>query len=354
MTRSKVPVLGLCGLLACTPTEGEAPGRAPAPPVTAVAPAEPVPEPAATEAPPPPGPLEALPMTVPGAGHFDHDALLEVLREARPIQFKPVGTSSVVFRMQMEGDHTAAFRPRTRRHRHGADAEIGAYGIGRLLGLDNVLPTVRRTIPRRRIRERLHPRYDDAQTWEDLEDEIQWSGGYEVPGAAIYWVPEMEDPELDTPAARARWGEWLTVGASIPSESTTIARDLSNMVVFDYVIGNWDRFSGGNLKVFPANDEESARVVLRDHNAALAPVLPDGIEERLWAEVYGVQRFSRDLADRLSRLDAAAVERALEEDGAPMLTQGSIDGAVERAARVTSYIGALVDQHGPDEVLFFP
>ncbi len=37
-----------------------------------------------------------------------------------------------------------------------------------------------------------------------------------------------------------------------------------------------------------------------------------------------------------------------------MLTQGSVDGVVERAARVTSYIGALVDQYGADEILVFP
>ena len=100
------------------------------------APPEPEPEPEVEE---PPEPL-TMPTDVamPGEGGFTHDAILADMVEARPTQFKPVGTSSVVFRVQTLGEHMFAFKPPSAVRARAASAEVAAYRLGRLLGYDNV------------------------------------------------------------------------------------------------------------------------------------------------------------------------------------------------------------------------
>ncbi|MFT5355720.1 MAG: hypothetical protein ACI9KE_002939 [Polyangiales bacterium] len=296
-------------------------------------------------------------LIVPGEGAFDHDVVLEALRTASSREFKPVGHTSVVFRMRLEGEHNAAFRPRTRRHRRGHLAEVAAYALGRFLGLDNVVPATLRTESRRRISEHLHSRYDDVHTWEDLEERIFYRSPTQTPGAAIYWVPDLVETELDQGASRREWEGWLA-GEDIPEERVALARDLSNVRVFDYLIGNWDRFSGGNLKLFGGEVE---RVALRDHNVAFGRVGAER-EERLLSEVLASQRFSRTVLARLSQLDAeglqGVIERFNSEEerrglGLEILHPTQRDAVLERAAVVLSHVGALISAQGEDAVLYF-
>src|SRR5690349_14608056 len=64
------------------------------------------------------------------------------LRAEKPVAAKPVGTSSVVFRLDLEGTIDAAFRPENRLNPRGHLAEIAAFRVGRALGLDHVAPAV--------------------------------------------------------------------------------------------------------------------------------------------------------------------------------------------------------------------
>lgn len=296
-------------------------------------------------------------LSVPGEQAFDHDAILEALRTASSREFKPVGHTSVVFRMRLESEHNAAFRPRTRRHRRGHLAEVAAYALGRFLGLDNVVPATLRSETRMRISEHLHPRYDDVNTWEDLEERIFYRSRTQTPGAAIYWVPDLAETELDAGATRREWEGWLA-GEDIPEARVALARDLSNVRVFDYLIGNWDRFSGGNLKLFGGDVE---RVALRDHNVAFGRLATER-EEGLRSEVHATQRFSRTVMARLSQLDAEGLQGAIErfngeeereELGLEILHPTQRDAVLERAAVVLSHVGALIAAQSEDAVLFF-
>lgn len=296
-------------------------------------------------------------LSVPGEESFDHDVILEALRTASSREFKPVGHTSVVFRMRLESEHNAAFRPRTRRHRRGHLAEVAAYALGRFLGLDNIVPATLRSETRMRISEHLHPRYDDVNTWEDLEERIFYRSRTQTPGAAIYWVPDLQETELDSGAARREWHGWLA-GEDIPEERVALARDLSNVRVFDYLIGNWDRFSGGNLKLFGGDVE---RVALRDHNVAFGRVGEER-EEGLRNEMHATRRFSRSVMARLSQLDVEGLQGVIErfnseeerdELGLDILHPTQREAVLERAAVVLSHVGALIAADGEDSVLYF-
>lgn len=361
-------LIALTLLVACGTRGGdEAEEREPPePPVTEAAPPETDVEPETEPEPetqPQPEP-EAEPLTMPdlvslpGDPSFDHDVILADIVESRPTQFKPVGTSSVVFRVQTLGEHMFAFKPSSRVRARAPSAEVAAYRIGRLLGYDNVLPAELRTANRRSIRSRMHRRYADDQTWLELEEAVNWNG-LEAVGAAIYWVPDLRDIGLDEPRRRAEWAGWIGHGGEAPEGQRPLARDLSNLIVFDYLIANWDRYSGGNLRVI--GPEDSPRVVIRDNDAAFAAPLPDPIKARLRAELEKVERFSRGTIERLRRLDdeslkAALRNRRVEDPDAPtayLLNEAQRAGVLERAATVLSWISALVDVSGEEAVLSF-
>lgn len=354
-------LIALSLLVACGNRSGDGEDRdvTPEPPAAEAAPA---PAPRPEPAPEPEPELEPLTMPeqleLPGEGHFDHDAILADMAEARPTQFKPVGTSSVVFRVYTVGEHTFAFKPGSRVRSRAPSAEVAAYRVGRLLGYDNVLPATLRSIPRNAIRNRMHRRYADDETWLELEEAIRWNGR-EAIGAAIYWVPDMRDIGLDEPERRAEWAGWIGRGGEAPEGQRALARDLSNVILFDYLVANWDRYSGGNLRVI--GPEDSPRVVIRDNDASFAAPLPDPIKERLRTELEKVERFSRSTVERLRRLDEASLMAALRDESvedpeapdAYLLNETQRAGILERAATALSWIGALIDVAGEDAVLSF-
>jgi len=306
------------------------------------------------EATPEPEPLELARGLVFPPGPYTHQALLDAIAHTAPRQFKPVGTSSVVFRMRLRSEHTAAFKPRSRQHRRGYRAEVAAYRLAQLLALDNVPPAVVRAIPMREIRERVHPRYADAETWNEIEQWCLRDPDGRVRGAAIYWVPEMEDRRLERAEQVVRWRAWLRQGNSVPEARQALARDLANMLAFDYLIGNWDRFSGGNMKVSP----DGSRLFIRDHNVAFAARLPPRVHTRLRDRLTYTEKFSRQLIERIERMDEAAIERALAADPShadePLLNDEQIAGVLERRRTLLSYVGSLVDRFGEQAVLAFP
>lgn len=289
-----------------------------------------------------------------------HDRIVELLQTARPRQFKAVGTSSVVYRMRTLEDFTTAYRPRTGDHPRGHLSEIAAYRIGRLLGLDNVAPAVGRVLTRDTIRGRL----DRTQTdeWRQLRRWTRWNEDGSVPGASIYWILEMRELGLDRPDGLRRWSGLLhqpEPDAPEPGPATrrdypdSLLRDLSSCVAFDYLIGNWDRWSGANAR----GTRQRTRLFLRDHNNAFAVRLPRRPRERMANALERTERFSRGFVSRLRRLDRASIEAAFARDPlhahTPLLTPAQLDAFFDRRATVLSYAQALIDQYGEDAVLSF-
>lgn len=287
-------------------------------------------------------------------GTFEHDALLLALRRTSTRQFKPTGTSAVVFRTRLRSEHSLAFKPRTRTHRDGWQREIAAYRIGRLLGLDNVPPATARSLPIWEIRDRMHPDFVDVEARGELLARLVPEPTEQVPGAAIYWVPGLTDLGLDRGRALAEWRAWLSQdGPSCPEDKRALCRDLSNMLAFDYLVANWDRFSGGNVQGIET--EAGPRVVIRDHDVTLASGLPRELHARILERLGWTERFSRGLVDALRRLDRATLDAAFADESAaaPLLSDMAVDQLFERRATLLSYVGALTDRYGEDAVLVF-
>jgi hypothetical protein len=276
------------------------------------------------------------------------DELLEVIASAESRSFKPVGHSSVVLRMRTVARVTAALKIRSREIPEGYRSEIAAYRISRLLGLDNVPPAVYRRATWKEIRQRFHQ--DAIDRRESIQRAVLWDEDGSAPGAAVYWVRGMRSIGLEN---KAKWQSWLHDG-EIPKGKAALARDLSTMLVFDFLIGNWDRFSGGNLP----SDASKRRALLRDNDRSFSTPLLQRRYERLLDALIDTERFSKDVVRRLAALDEASIRAELARDTSdetgPLLSDAQIADILDRRATILSYIAALVEEHGTDEVLFFP
>ncbi len=276
------------------------------------------------------------------------DSLLEVIAAADSRSFKPVGHSSVVLRMRTVARVTAALKMRSKGLERGYINEIAAYRISRLLSLDNVPPAIHRRATWPEIRARFH---DDALGRRAATRRaIAWDEDGTAPGVAIYWVKGMRPVSA---RIKSQWRRWLADG-DIPEHREAIARDLSNMVLFDFLVANWDRFSGGNLSTDPSRE----RALIRDNDRAFSTPLLQKRYRRLLDGLAKTERFSATVVRRLAAIDEESIREALAHDpshGAePLLTDAQIAEVLDRKATLLSHVGALVGERGEEAVLFFP
>jgi hypothetical protein len=287
-------------------------------------------------------------------GSLTHEALLGRLRGDAFTQVRPVGTTSVVLRVRSGEQTLGAFRPAANTHPRGHPHEIAAYRVAELLGLDNVPPTVSRTLTVDELRRALDPNFEDR--WPGLRERILADGEGRVRGSLTYWIPEMRELGLDQPDALREWSAKLRHGSRMESSDypITLLRDLSNCVLFDYLIGNTDRFSGANVQGLA----DRSRLFIRDHNLAFFSELTPTRRDRLSAALERSQRFSRRTVQQLTGLTRASLEAALARDplhsqASPLLVASQVDALLARRSTLLSYVGALIDEHGVDAVLVF-
>ncbi|MDQ3033339.1 MAG: hypothetical protein M3Y87_13045 [Myxococcota bacterium] len=278
------------------------------------------------------------------AGNVSETAIVAALASAQPDRFRPIGTSSVTFQVDLAGRVDAAFKPESRIHPRGWLAEVAAYRIARELGLDDVPPAVVRSVERWQLRRRFEPGRDGLDV-DAVSSELVFTGNA-VRGAFIYWVPGLLRSDLDSAAGIARWSEWLAQEGEIPDGQRATARDLSNVLVFDYLIGNRDRWSGGNL-----SPTAEGRIVIRDHNLAFPYALGAGVQQRMIESLKRTQRFSRRMIARLIALDEPALRAIAADDS--LLDDRQIRDVMDRRATILTYVGALIEEHGREAVLFF-
>ena len=287
-------------------------------------------------------------------GDETQSALLARLLNDPITSLRPVGTTSVVLRVRSGDSTLAAFRPAATTHPRGHAHEIAAYRIAEHLGLDNVPPTVGRSIEAAELERKLEPGY--AERWPGLRERILRDRDGLAEGSMTYWVPELRELGLDQGEALREWSGKLKQGARIESSGypRSLLRDLSNCVLFDYLIGNTDRFSGANLQGLP----NRSRIFIRDHNLAFFIELSAQRRDRIRGALQRSERFSRSAVQRLLSLTPATLEAALARDplhsaASPLLTPAQVRALFARRSTLLSYLGALVDQYGRDAVLVF-
>jgi hypothetical protein len=274
---------------------------------------------------------------------------------------KSVGSTSVVFKVPLDGGIAAAFKPETRRHGSRWRAEVAAYRLSRALGLDNVPVAV----PRAAKMSSLVASTRSATMMRLLREQCLPTEDGRLRGAMIAWIPGLARMPLENDPLWSAWGEWLSVSPKarpielrVPEARAKAIRDarplapqLSSLIVFDHVIGNRDRWSGHNVLV----DVTHTRLVYLDHNLAFDAELDVASTRKRAMVLARAERFSASLVARLRKLTRADVVAALgvDDEGASLLSDAQIDATLARRDELIVHVDRLIAKHGESRVLSF-
>jgi len=265
-----------------------------------------------------------------------------------PVAARSIGHTSYVLKVRLDSGLAAAYKPRSRlplgdrRYR----GEIAAYRLGRALGLSNV-PLA---MPRAFAAAELRAAFGTKDGAEEFDRKALVEPGGKVRGALIPWIDRYEELPLETRAERRRWEPWLTdPNAQIPAQDRPLACALSTMLAFDYVTGNWDRFSGGNV----VRDGATGTLLFVDNDGAFYESPPSlARQAELLARVI---RFSRSFVARLRDLDATMLRDVLgyEAPAEPLLPAQTIDQVDARRRTVLRFVDAATARWGEPAALAF-
>src|SRR5207244_11318161 len=107
----------------------------------------------------------------------------------------------------------------------------------------------------------------------------------------------------------SKWKAWLG-GGPIAPDDRDIAQQIAEMVLFDTVSANWDRWSGANVGMTRRRDG-TIHPWFVDKDGAFYEKPPAAALDRQLALVKEMRRFPRALVDALRKLDRSALATAI-------------------------------------------
>jgi hypothetical protein len=266
---------------------------------------------------------------------------------AKPKAAKSIGHTSVVFRVDFDGSIRAAYKPESKRGHKRYRGEVAAFRYGRLLGIPNVPPAGIRIFKREELRAATQA---DPRALALFDDKVIDEKG-RVHGALMPWIDKLEFTPVESPAEKSRWQKWLKSGGEIADADKSVAAQISTLVVFDCLTGNWDRWSGANVGI----DRRAGTLLFVDNDAAFFDPIPPAFQPQM-ALLKTVDRFSRALVNRMRMLDALVLADAFgdEEPGTPLLPARVVADADQRRKDVLAIIDEKIKSLGEGSVLSFP
>jgi hypothetical protein len=252
---------------------------------------------------------------------------------------------SVAFKITLRDGTEGYYKPEQTFSSANWYAELAAYYLDRALGLDRVPPVVSRRLPWSRLRSctRNKTRFD----------EVKVADNGTVRGAFIWWLPKRlkelrTDPGWENWIRVEPWQAWRITPFQRPSLYTEElqawrrhggnspklffqqvpepdqpgrAAELSDMIVFDYLTLNIDRWGGDNANVLTYGGQK--RLIFLDNGAGFSPGPPKRglMEDRLRV----LQRFRRSTIEALRSFDIERFGFTLERDRlAPLLADSDL------------------------------
>jgi hypothetical protein len=256
---------------------------------------------------------------------------------------------SLSMKIRIKGGDIKVFKPMLKGDRR-ARYEVAAFLMARYLGVDGVPPAIMIRLPLFLLTDRLAK--DDASSAKRLienalVDDRQW-----VPGAQIDWVTDIDPDGIKKHGGLKTLKGWLHPARPLDIYEPMLAGPLSQTVAFDYLIGNWDRFSGGNLFINIAAE----RLVLLDHNGSFAG-WGRKRQQRMSERLGNLMRFSKSFLRKLRALTKNDIEAALFADSShrttPLLTDEQISLMLTRRDELVKHVEAAIERFGKENTLVF-
>jgi len=300
--------------------------------------------------------------------HPDHERI-EALRTAEIAGVnKGKGGRSLAFQITLTDGTRGYFKPKQTFSAAHWYSEIAAYYLDRELGMGRVPPTTGRRFRWSELRA--------AAGKDPRVSELGIEKDGTVKGAFIWWIPER----LERVRLGRGWERWVRVQKSLPvtpyqrpvdyradlnrrpgiREATDPSRpiaktpdidarpaELSDLIVFDYLTQNVDRWGGDFTNV--RSRGKGGPLIYLDNGAGfwLGQQRLGLMEARLKA----LQRFRRSTIDALRALKIDRFASRLRQDPlAPVLNEKQLAGLEQRRRAVLGHVDAMVDRFGEARV----
>ena len=290
------------------------------------------------------------------------------------------GGSTLVYRLIKDKTTIAAYKPFQKRFQSNYRSEIAAYRLCPVMkcGFDVPvnLPVVFefQEFSRLSARNASHP----EAAFTAIIPTLNGDGSHRVDGTFKQWIPEYADFPIEL---KSLWRAWLNPGTTredlqrpaseiVPEvakkhelgarfadklaphlENLTkyeLARQISNLIVFDFLVNNWDRFSGVP-KLYGINCQiVHGRLMSIDNGAAFAKTPNSKPRQHL----EQIQRFSRLTYDAIRAFDKESLTKALFPSPSPMELE-KIDTFWALRDAYLNYVEQCIEKNGEDETFFF-
>ncbi|HEY4175390.1 MAG TPA: hypothetical protein VGM90_01095 [Kofleriaceae bacterium] len=266
------------------------------------------------------------------------------------------GGTSLSLRLDFASGARAAFKPEQIHMQSDPRREIAAYRIDRLLGIGHVQPTKSFSVRVDELVAAADPG-GRAVIADRLANEAKAKNGV-LRGELSWWIADIKlaqigGVQVDDFAARNQWTRMLKVGAQVPEDQKEMLAQLATLAVFDVIIDNPDRWSGGNTRMSP-----DGKILYFMDNSMSFSKYEFGHENNL-VVVRRMQVFPRGLIERLRTLTleqlTASVTAGGEETGlAPLLSTAELAAIIKRRDNLLIQVDALIAQYGDAAVLALP
>jgi hypothetical protein len=266
---------------------------------------------------------------------------------------KGSGGRSLAFKLTFRDGLAAYFKPE---QSFAANwySEVASYYLDRELGLRRVPPAIGRRIEWSQLA---------VHAGEDFRlDEVVIRDG-SVRGSLVFWLAERPVP-VELPHG---WEAWLRIdqrpkvspfqslrdyrralksgkkSPSVPELDAERAAELSDLIVFDHLIGNIDRWSKDFVNVLTIGPDK--RLVFLDNaNGFEVKPVPSKL---LAARLAAVERFRKKTIFVLRAFDLKKLERRMASDPlAPLLDAAQLAQLAERRAQILKHVATLEGRYG--------
>lgn len=242
-----------------------------------------------------------------------------------------------VFHMDLGDGVEISFQPEQTRLESFWRREITSYHLARLLGIENrVPPTIGKRVPLSAF-----GRYArGANLVVDREGMVY--------GSASVWVPVLHGAQMHEAPARREWSGWMNPANPLPERHRERARQVAEVLVFDYLAANYDRWNCCNIAVDENND-----LVFRDNDAGWLPRVINTLGSP------GVtRRVPRYLYESMQRATPEALRASVARD--PMagrvhiVSSGAYEGYDRRRNAMLASLRRMIARYGEEAVLAWP
>lgn len=253
---------------------------------------------------------------------------------------KPLGQGSTIKYKGHVGATKVVIRPAQTKASGNYKADIAAHRLATALGVAAVPYGCASRIDRATL---------EAASGTDLRArlaaEVAFAADATVAISVVAWVDGIKDAGLDD--SRPTWRRQLALATALATDEDLVAQaaEGSKLAVWDFLIANWDRWSGGNTFRLA----RTGAYVWLDNSAGFGREAAKTRTRRAQA-FAATERFSRSQIDALRALDDTAITGALADAN---LAPARVAELIARRDLVLAHVDALIAEHGEAAVLAF-